>query len=341
MSLKQFKSISEKEGIFNHYIINDISSLKEKLKLFSPRKARTPVSGIEVEIRYFFRGVNDARFRIYSSIQRCLVDRQKTVPRMTLSGLSDEILARFETNKTLVDAFKNEVNADSYNSQPAAWAFLQHFGAPSHLIDFTPNIRKAIYFATLNANKNYTADDNDLANYISLYIYQDNPTKNCNLNTLYSSSSMNARSLIENHLAVNPQDNIDTIYEDRRFKKQPFEPEFWGASIYGSDIFEIIIPGSGHRLNVSYKNTNIELQEGNFFLGNIMDVVPLELCPNLRYKIPGANNFQPYGYCLDIHRKLIDDIIAEFEITRLGDLTPYRDFESEMKELWKPSIINK
>ena len=76
---------------------------------------------------------------------------------------------------------------------------------------------------------------------------------------------------------------------------------FWGTSIYGEDMFKVILPGDGNNNDMSLNNSHISKQKGNFFLGNIEDIIPLELAPNLRTKRwdnMGKEYYCPYGYFL-------------------------------------------
>ena len=341
--MEKYKSFDEKRINFKHKLVFDINILKQELTKFKP-VTKTYLSGTPITIRFFFRGVPNSSFKIYSSMQRCCVDRNKSGQNILMPELSKEILKRFNTSATLIDAFNKEVPQPSNNSDLAKWAFIQHFGGPSHFVDFTPNINSALFFALHKLDEKVYSDDKcDLNNYISIYVYQDNPYKNGNLNTMYESSSQRGRDLVIDATEKYSNISINTDEVDRQMLTQPLDKIFWGVSIYGEEMFQIILPGDGSNNGISLNNSHISKQNGNFFLGNIEEIIPLELAPNLKNKQwdhMGKEYYSPYGYCLDIHKSLIPEIKKCFSIPTENDIYTPSDYileaKSELKSLWLP-----
>lgn len=338
-----YHSFDEKKINFIHTLVSDINILKQELAKFTPI-TQTSLSGIPITKRFFFRGVSNSSFKIYSSMQRCCFERNMSGQNILMPELSEEILRRFNNSAILIDAFNKEVPQPSNNSDLAKWAFIQHFGGPSHFVDFTPDINSALFFALPKPDEEvYNADMADLNNYISIYVYQDNPYKNGNLNTMYESSSQQGRNLVIDAIKKNPNISINTDDVDRQMLTQPLDKIFWGTSIYGEEMFQIILPGDGSNNNISLNNSHISKQNGNFFLGNIEEIIPLELAPNLRNKQwdnMGKEYYSPYGYCLDIHKSLIPEIRECFLIPTENDIYTQSDYfpeaKSELKSLWSP-----
>lgn len=338
-----YKSFDEKRINFNHKLVFDINILKQELTKFKP-VTKTYLSGTPITIRFFFRGVPNSSFKIYSSMQRCCFERNNNGHDILMLDLSEEILRRFNNSKILINAFNKEVPQPSNNSDLAKWAFIQHFGGPSHFVDFTPNINSALFFALPKPGEEvYNDDITDLNNYISIYVYQDNPYKNGNLNTMYESSSQQGRDLVIDATEKYSNISINTDEVDRQMLTQPLDKIFWGASIYGEEMFQIILPGDGSNNGISLNNSHISKQNGNFFLGNIEEIIPLELAPNLRIKRwdnNGKEYYDPYGYCLDIHKSLIPEIRECFSIPTENNIYTPSDYipeaKSELKSLWSP-----
>lgn len=338
-----YNSFDEKRINFIHTLVSDINTLKQELAKFKP-VTQTSSSGIPITKRFFFRGVSNSSFKIYSSMQRCCFERNKNGQNVLMLELSEEILRRFNNSAILIDAFNKEVPQPSNNSDLAKWAFIQHFGGPSHFVDFTPDINSALFFALPKPDEEvYSADMADLNNYISIYVYPDNPYKNGNLNTMYESSSQQGRDLVIDATKKYPNISINTDEVDRQMLTQPLDKIFWGASIYGEEMFQIILPGDGSNNGISLNNSHISKQNGNFFLGNIEEIIPLELAPNLRNKQwdnMGKEYYIPYGYCLDIHKSLIHEIRECFLIPTENDIYTQSDYipeaKSELKSLWSP-----
>lgn len=336
-----YHSFDEKKINFIHTLVSDINTLKQELAKFTPI-TQTSLSGIPITKRFFFRGVSNSSFKIYSSMQRCCFERNMSGQNILMPELSEEILRRFNNSAILIDAFNKEVPQPSNNSDLAKWAFIQHFGGPSHFVDFTPDINSALFFALPKPDKEvYSEDMADINNYISIYVYQDNPYKNGNLNTMYESSSQRGRDSVIDAAINYPNISINTTNVDRQMLTQPLDKIFWGASIYGKEMFQIILPGDGSNHDICLNNSHISKQNGNFFLGNIEGIIPLELAPNLRNKQwdhMEKEYYSPYGYCLDIHKSLIPEIRKCFSIPTENDIYTPSDYipeaKSELKSLW-------
>lgn len=341
--METYNSFDEKKENFHHTLVSNIDTLKRELSKFD---SITKVSqiGIPMTKRFFFRGVSNSSYKIYSSMQRCCFERNNNGHNISMSELSIEIFRRFNNNAILIDAFNKEVPQPSNNSDLAKWAFIQHFGGPSHFIDFTPDINSALFFALPKPGKEtYNADDDDLNNYISIYVYQDNPYKNGNLNTMYESSSQRGRELVSDANKQYPNMAIDTTEIDKQMLTQSIDNTFWGASIYGEEMFQITLPGDGRKNEMNLNNSHIAKQKGNFFQGNINEFFPLEFAPNLRTALwDNMENkyYGPYGYCLDIHKSLIQEIRQNFSIPTKNEIYTPDDYISEakfeLKSLWFP-----
>ncbi len=336
-----YNSFSEKQIYFKHTLISDINTLQVELEKFKPETKETSF-GITTTQRFLFRGVSNSSFKIYSSMQRCCFERNNRGQNISMNDLSEEIFKRFNESEILTSAFNEEVANPSNKSDLAKWAFIQHFGGPSHFVDFTSDINQALFFA-LHEESSYNKDNDDLNNYISIYVYPDNPLQKGNLNAMYESASQQGRSLFVNTTEKYPNISINTDDADRQMLTQPLNNKFWGASIYGEEIFQITLPGDGSNNSINLKNTHISKQNGNFFLGNIETLTPLELAPNLRItQVVDCNTEMkysiPYGYCLDIHKSLISDINESFQIPEKDDVYTPSDYiqeaKLELKSLW-------
>lgn len=334
--MKIFNSFSEKEKHFNCVKVMDVNALKNELDKYKETEIVNQFLG-NVKKRYFFRGVSNASYRMYSSLQRCCFDRKKEGYPINMPQLSQEILRRFNSNKIIQEAYRKEVAESNLNSQLTKWAFIQHYGGPSHFIDFTSDTNVALHFAIPEkaSECEYNDNEEDLNNYMSIYIYIDNPHKNGNLNLLYESSSESARNLFVDAKKHIPN-TIITNEVDTEMIEQPLQPKLWGASIYGEKAFGVINIADGSVQEMSFKNSHILKQKGNFYADNINGLEPLEVAPKLK------TYGQPYGYCIDIHKSLIDHIKEEFDIPSDDDIYTPMDYikeaKAELKKLWESEL---
>ncbi|WP_158826976.1 FRG domain-containing protein [Mucilaginibacter lacusdianchii] len=91
-----------------------------------------------------YRGIGDAGYKIYTSLQRQWIQKELSgnynfdafVRKYLLETKSDPLLSKFFEALKLSKSF------------PALFSFLQHYGAPTTLLDFTGNVDVALYFAT-------------------------------------------------------------------------------------------------------------------------------------------------------------------------------------------------
>lgn len=323
--MKQYENFDEKRAYFNECIIIDkIDSCVDHIKKYKQNHHQ------------FYRGVSDASFMIFSSLQRKFVDRTNCVPNLSMSEFSQEIISKFHSSKVLSEALKKEVQ--SYNSEVAAWAFIQHFGGPSNLIDFTPKFETALFFATKEGKRHLHYDDDvdKLSNYISIYILPDNKYITGNVNGIYSSGSESACKLLKDWYKNNPNTPIDTSNVDREMQIQPLDIAMWGSSVYGERDFNITTPGNNNKLTQNYSNSHIAKQNGNFFVANINDLSPLEEAPLIRGKCNNISDnstvFHPIGICLNIHKKLIPELYKHFKIPK------YKHIYSSPFYLWRAKL---
>lgn len=307
-----YSNFDEKKNFFNgNYIITNIKILKTKLD---------ELSGPGL----FFRGVDNASYKIYSSIQRKFCAIKNNYPHLTLSEYSNEILDAFNKSKVLMQAFHKEVLSDK--SEVAKWAFIQHFGGPSHLVDFTPKMEMALFFATSEGKKkmSYSTNKLDMNDYISIYAVTSNPYEVGNINYMYENDYEWAANMAKEFQAQNLNIRLDTSQVDEDAISQPLMNEFWGISIYGEASTTITIPGTGDKIENNYSNSHIYRQQGNFFMGNIENIIPLENAPLLSGRVnniqDGTFSYYPKITCLNIHKCLIPEIRKIYKLPQKSEV---------------------
>jgi len=115
-----------------------------------------------------YRGVSEAKWRIYSSLQRYWINEKlyqngtdyKTFIERTI------INAKKQNGGILKKFF--EKNGISPNNDIAVLSFLQHNGCPTPLVDWSYSFKNALYFATENVNV-YTENTREIDKYFSVY----------------------------------------------------------------------------------------------------------------------------------------------------------------------------
>ena len=152
MKLPEYKSLEEKATLFSHIKMDTKDVLDfhlEKLQEFSPN--------------CIFRGVNEAKYKVYTSVQRSWIcnglGRHSSINLMV-----DSMITSLRNNVTLIDYYK------SLNIIPTDLLYLgllQHYSAPTPLLDFTYDYKTALYFATKGLSEG--CSDSEIDDYFSLY----------------------------------------------------------------------------------------------------------------------------------------------------------------------------
>lgn len=160
---------------------------------------------------YLFRGQREAKWRLYSKLQR----------EWILGNLKD----KFATYKTLLEKLvengRNEYNEkylellgekhDDADNDIAVLSFLQHHGCPTPLLDWTYKFKNALYFALDGVE--YKERKREIDDYISVYFIEEKNFENGGMRNLIYESIERTQGFVLNKI-------IETITddEDRRQK---------------------------------------------------------------------------------------------------------------------------
>jgi hypothetical protein len=130
MKLPEYLSFDEKAKHFNLHYIDTIEGVKQLLAEHINQKG-------------IYRGINNSGYKIYTSLQRQII----------CNGLTNFNIEKY------ISETRNELILKKYfrtfnivPSKLSIWSYLQHYKAPTPLIDFTFDIKNAFYFATENFN---------------------------------------------------------------------------------------------------------------------------------------------------------------------------------------------
>ena len=154
MELQIYKTDEEKQQFFLHSTANNVERFKELIEPF----LKTPE-------KFLFRGVKDKAFKMFSSIQRLFL-KQTTIWSLDLTSSVYDVLQKFKEKTFLMEELKKQMMPETKITDYSILAFIQHFGGPSPLIDFTSNLSTALFFAFDGREEN---------KYASLYIAPKKP----------------------------------------------------------------------------------------------------------------------------------------------------------------------
>lgn len=302
--MQEYQSLQEKEDFFfgKYERVENIAKLNEVIENLNQMKLKEKSD----KSHYSFRGVNEAHFKMYNSLQRLWHTRR----------LDEVGLDPIESVVTMLRPFENEECVlRKYLKQMGVvcndwWllSFLQHYGAASPLLDFSRDYLTALFFACHDVK--YYESDKDVDRYISLYYYSNKDVCNDNGRDDWFISKM-----IQKYAKEAVADKAPTGEDDK---------EIWSNELSFKTIIErsltktVILPSYTQISEICNKrderitsytlaNLNITSQAGEFVC-NMNMKQPLE---EIFQRKKQDDQIEKYIYCIDIHKSLCDYIIKE------------------------------
>ena len=256
-----YTTLSNKSNAFKHSVINTVDELE------------STILNLEAQPNLRFRGVNEAKYKMMTSLQRMCPSKELTKQKDYLTGL----LSKVRDSSSVINFFNN--NKISINDL-SCLSLMQHYGLPTPLLDFSTDIKIALSFAAHEMKTPSGLEDID--NYASLYafdtkaeyevgipiqqIMNNDEYKGERYESQHSESNVNDSLLqkIDKFIQWNDLADIELVF----IEYQQFAPGF--------------ITLSGQGLNLS--NPNLDMQKGCFLLNLYGGEIPLEENWNMRTK---------------------------------------------------------
>ncbi|MBB2148933.1 FRG domain-containing protein [Pedobacter gandavensis] len=156
MNIPFYSSLEEKKKHFNHEVIEnkiDLDDLIQKWTALDDSKS------------YVFRGVNNAKFKLYNSGQRAWVGQElEKLGKTYEEFIQDEINNAKNFQNGLLIKFFRAFGHTAYDF--SILSFLQHYNAPTPLLDFSYNFDCSLFFCIDGLTHNPATD---IDNYFSVY----------------------------------------------------------------------------------------------------------------------------------------------------------------------------
>lgn len=161
-----YRTLEEKAHFFSNEEFFKIDTKEELLRwfefYFSNFKKERPVD-------YIFRGMSDAKYKLFTSAQRYWINNNMSEWKAgyTYKDFIEELVSTSKINPLLNRVFE----LYGYNNDERDFpllSLLQHYGAPSPLLDWSYNIKCAAFFATDGVKRPFNGGDS-IDNYMSVY----------------------------------------------------------------------------------------------------------------------------------------------------------------------------
>ena len=157
MKLETYKTLKEKQQIFGSKRYSRIDTVAQFKKWYDNFTTENK----------FFRGVNEAKFKIYTSAQRYYITHDLKKSGKKVEDVIEEELKQIKkVNGNLLKKYYELL--DVQENDLLYLSFLQHYSGISPLLDFTANINKALYFMQDKLSFENKGGE-DIDNYASLY----------------------------------------------------------------------------------------------------------------------------------------------------------------------------
>ncbi len=166
MALEQYINLNEKKDFFDDCrCIKNIEEFDSWERSFNKDD-------------FVFRGVNEAKFKIYTSAQRKYLEKDIEQTGMDIESFIASVLERMKiANNEVVSGYFNSLNIDK--SDLLYLSFLQHYGGISPLLDVTIDLDTALFFMLDGVKVPDDLDENQIESYASLYYKKMYVSQNC------------------------------------------------------------------------------------------------------------------------------------------------------------------
>jgi FRG domain len=285
-----YKTLKEKKKVFHDYRVIDTE--KELDKYFFSGSYGT----------YIYRGVSEAKYKLYNSAQRFWIGNKIKGRYKDYYDFVDSLCSTNKVKGGVLDKLIQQFSIEFRDF--AVLCYLQHYGCPTPLLDFTYNIEVALFFSTYS--NSIPIQPTEIDKYSSIYIIKKS------FLDLESEFMLQQLSLLE-------QVPIESLDEKQKQKLSGYKQDlfsFRGRSrnhnIYAVEDIQF----NNKSLFGLKNNLNILNQEGLFVL-NSHPKLPLEDAIIFRLKklTQKKYDFSNIINCYEINKELKPYLKSKIKIT--------------------------
>lgn len=297
MILDTYSTLSDKDNHFDSTTIDDKNSLDLLID---------SMTGVNRNNDLVFRGVHDAKYKLFNSAQRFW-----NTEELDKLGSSYQDFIQKQIDKA--KAFQNNLLVKFYNAfghvayDLSILSFLQHYNAPTPLLDFTKNFDCALFFGTDGLMH---TPSTDIGNYFSIYSIDTRQREFISILTHIESSVSQINDILERNQNLEI-DTTNVLNELELLKYSTFHnlTLFYLPGFVPGGIPFNIPNRPNFRLVYNQHNLNVINQEG-LFVFNSDPTHPLEDYFSGRYGTDFQNTFRLNKIkCWNIHKSLKEYIV--------------------------------
>lgn len=283
MNLEQYETPEEKKSHFKDYQI--VRTTKE----FDDMCKNTEALERKNLQKYLFRGLNSARYKLYTSAQRLWIEGDLSSIGLTFNKYILNLIKSFNNDSCILNRYFRRLGI--IKNDWLILSYLQHHGASTPLLDFTKQFKTALFFSLDDIKGTPGAE---LDNYVSIYYYKAVDVANKVSKSIYKLAKDKAKAL--------DWDKDGKLWKELSFSNVTENHKTILVPTYAS---KSNIKNSKQKMVSIYTvaNLNSTAQEGEFVC-NSDENTPLEDIWNI--------NNERYLSCIDIHKGLVDYILNKY-----------------------------
>lgn len=291
--LKNYDNFTDKHDNFAYYNnfikIETVEQFNQWYKFLTEyiknkdKTTQNTIHDLSLNSDFMFRGMGEAKYKLFNSAQRFWITNeveQWWKPKTYLQYVN-EFIEKARDKKLFNKIFEYYKLRSNQRDFPIL-SILQHYGAPTPLMDFTYDIDVALFFATERATP--SSSSNEIDQYFSIYLINKKHQKINELNNLLDFTNGSFPRLSSFYNWEKNKNSIFYIsdFESKKLPKNSFRDERPITTIY---------------------NQNIIPQQG-LFIFNPFPYKPLEDCFNVNHSEVGNNLELSPIICFDIRKDL-------------------------------------
>lgn len=272
--ISEYSSLLQKDLFFEQTVIDTKKQFEEVLERYSERKDM------------LFRGQNEAKWRLYSNLQREWIREKLFENEQSFELLVSALVSSGRANCGSMTEFLKNCNRVN---DIAVLGYLQHLGCPTPLLDWTFSFKNALYFATTKLDPDF--DKTQIGEYCSVYFIDE-----------ADFDKGGQRSLISYVLT----ESNANIYDNEDFTAHMIEMN----RMFKTPISYFADRDLNSTIRFLIKNNKNILNQDGAFTWNSDPAEPLEMVAEKEFIASRSTTTGDYRFCkcLNIHKRLADHI---------------------------------
>jgi pyruvyltransferase len=319
--LPQYISFVDKE---QHYYCNEYIKTEAELDRMIQRLQ-------PIEDALLFRGLNDARFKMFASSQRHWLQRTDWLARLGEQGYYDFIEKLIRRTEQLQEVMLYMQHQGVHNNDMYLLALMQHFGVPTPMIDFSENLMTGLFFATDMMEEWENSGRESLGDYVSLYyIAKGFDWVSATVQSMMKETELKLQAMLETYdqpyNAEETKKDIDHLLY-RQFRLDNRNSDITFIPVGGPSLGRVTvnIPTLGLACDYEIINDRIVRQQGMFIMNNT-EQEPL-------VEVMNKQSQQKMFCCVNIHKNLVKYIQNKLNDMGYTHDTVYQNHLSDVQML--------